>query len=156
MKTRRGLLILAGLAAVACVTAGPRRWFSSGCSGSGPCDGDGLCVEGFCARSCVTSGDCGDGVCILKHCTSTAAACNTDFCSDGNACTLDYCNPANAACRHEPNDGPCDDGNICTIGDECVHNGDEHLCKAAAKCDDGDPATFDTCDKATGACSHGQ
>lgn len=152
MKTKLLLLILLSLAG--CVTAGPRRWFSGSCIGEGVCGDGGLCVDGQCARSCTTTTECDDGICVQKHCLPPARACQTSLCNDGNTCTDDLCNTQTGACRHDPGSGPCDDKNQCTIGDECVLIGDVAMCKAAPKCDDGDPSTSDSCDSASGACTH--
>ncbi|MBM4343112.1 MAG: hypothetical protein FJ100_07010 [Deltaproteobacteria bacterium] len=147
---------LAGLLLAMCVTAAPRRWYSSSCTGSGACDGDGVCVQGYCARSCTGSDECGGGICIEKHCLAPSLVCKTAHCADANQCTIDLCNPADGSCRHDPASTACDDGDVCTIGDECIDlGGGQAACKAAAKCDDGDPATADSCDKVSGVCNHG-
>ena len=155
MKSSSHSALLALVALASCGTAGPRRWYSISCTGNGACDGDGLCVEGLCARSCVTSGDCGGGICVEKHCLAPSLVCKTAHCADANQCTTDLCNPADGSCRHDPALTSCDDGDPCTIGDECIDSGGQGVCKAAPKCDDGDPSTTDGCDKATAVCLHG-
>ncbi|MSQ81745.1 MAG: hypothetical protein EXR77_02370 [Myxococcales bacterium] len=156
MKTSRAIFGLLTVVAVVigCVTAGPRRWYSTTCTGSDICDGTGLCIDGLCARSCTTSVDCGGGICVQKHCLSPALTCKSDFCVDANTCTVDLCNVADGICSHQPSNGACDDGDPCTIGDECIDQGATAVCKAAAKCDDGDPATADSCAKPAAVCSH--
>jgi len=146
-------MLAATAALLACGSPGPRRWFTGACAGEGPCDGSGLCVDGSCARSCATSADCGDGVCIQAHCLPPALVCARGLCADASTCTTDLCNVHTGECRHELFPGACDDGDLCTIGDECVGATGAVVCKGAPKCDDGDPATVDSCAPATGICS---
>lgn len=128
-----------------------RRWFTGLCpTEAAACEGDGVCIQGHCARPCVSSDECGDGLCFQNHCVPPEYACTHGFCDDGNQCSDDACNVLTAQCRHDPHLGPCNDGDKCTIGDECVGL----ACKHAPKCDDGDPTTADKCDAATGACTH--
>lgn len=152
----RILLSAAALLAVSLLacTETTRRWYSGPCAGDGPCGSGGTCLQGQCGRPCATSADCGDGVCVAKVCTPPELVCKTSYCDDANACTDDFCNTQNAACRHELHSGPCSDGNICTVGDECVEAGGVFACKSAPKCDDGDPATKDSCDPKTAVCSN--
>lgn len=152
MKTN--CLWILAIVVLGCVTAGPRRWFSGSCTGQGVCGEAGLCIEGQCARSCASQSDCDEGICVQKHCMLPERACATGICLDGNQCTDDFCNITTGACRHDPGTGTCSDGDGCTMGDECVMAGDGPICKAAPKCDDGDPSTADSCDKATGSCGH--
>ncbi len=134
---------------------GARRWYSGTCNNNGGSCGDGgLCIEGLCGRSCSSSADCGDGVCVKQACVPPDHVCKTDYCDDGNVCTDDYCNTANAACRHELHAGACTDNDLCTVGDECVDSSGVFACKTAPKCDDGNANTVDSCDPATGACTN--
>ncbi len=92
-------------------------------------------------KSICTAGDqCKTGVC------EPGKPMN---CDDINPCTTDKCDPFKG-CSHTPNTSPCFDGDLCTIGDACK---DEKCQGGASKsCDDGDPCTGDSCNKATGNC----
>ena len=148
--------VLLALAVLAITWAGcvePRRWASEPCTGDGPCAVNGKCIEGYCAQPCAGNGDCDQGVCLKNHCTSGEYACSHGLCEDGNACSIDNCDPSKGKCQPALLAGPCSDNNLCTVGDECVDAGAGPQCKAAAKCDDGDPATNEVCNAATGVCS---
>ena len=117
-------------------------------------DGDGS--GGSCGgkRSCSTAG--------LSACSASAPKAETcdgvdndcdgqtdeDSCADGNPCTDDSCDPS-LGCVHDKHGRACDaDGSVCTAGDQCKAG----ACAAgvALTCDDGNPCTTDTCDKALG------
>jgi hypothetical protein len=126
------------------------------CDDGNPCTTGDQCLQGFCAGGPPLS------------------------CEDGNVCTDDTCNPQAAtpaaACRHTPNQAPCDDGIFCNGTDTCAdaactHTGDP--CAGGAEChracdeaagtcldaagtpctDDGNGCTDDACNGA-GACVH--
>ncbi len=159
MKTLRFLeLCCVMLCTVAGMSGCPevvRRWYTGTCSNEGgACGEGGLCIDGFCGRACTSSTDCGDGVCVQQVCVPPGYVCNTAYCDDGNSCTDDLCNTANAACRHELHAGACSDGDGCTVGDECVAAAGTFSCKSAPKCDDGNPATTDSCNPTSGICTN--
>jgi hypothetical protein len=137
----------------------------------------GVCVaDGACAShaDCLAGEVCLDGVCVPGTCTPVAELCNgldddcdgvadEDFalttdplncgacgaaCAAGEAC-LDGACVASLACV---TDADCDDGLFCTSYESCVAG----ACVALPDivCDDGDPATTDTCDEATDTCHH--
>lgn len=145
------VLALSLVMTVACGETVRRRWYTGSCTGESSCGNDGLCLEGFCAQSCATQGDCDEGICLQKHCIPNEFACQYGYCEDGNACTDDLCTAANLQCAHPLHAGPCSDNDLCTVGDECVLVDTAATCKAAAKCDDGNPATQDSCTE--GVCS---
>ena len=72
---------------------------------------------------------------------------NEDTCDDNNLCTDDSCVPFKG-CVHIGNGKTCDDGSKCTKTDKCV----DGKCTGTevVSCDDGQPCTTDTCDKAKG------
>lgn len=146
-------LAIFALALVGC-TEPVRRWSSNPCVGEGPCGEGGLCVGGYCAQPCASTADCDSGVCLKKHCSAPEYACSHGLCDDGNACSVDLCNAITGQCRAELYAGGCSDGDLCTVGDECVETGEGPQCRAAPRCDDGNPATLDSCNPATGECSH--
>lgn len=135
-----------------------RRWFTGECGDNAMCGSGGLCIEQHCARACVTTSDCGDGLCFHQRCMPIAYACNQGFCNDANVCTVDECNAVTGACRYSQGT-TCDLGKCvagaeclaCVPGKDCEHG---FQCKGAAKCDDGDPKTVDLCQPASGTCSN--
>lgn len=119
------------------------------------CDpaGDGACCTADC-RFAGAGTSCG-GSC------DPAAACNEcgicvaseePRCDDGNPCTADSCDRW-GECRHEPapDGGSCGDGDACTGASTCSAGRCEG--SPAPECEDGDPATADSCD-ATIGCRH--
>ena len=78
-------------------------------------------------------------------------------CNDGNPDTADSCDP-NSGCvftllRRGPPDGtPCEDGNLCTVND--FYESGVCFGGQVRSCDDGNPATTDTCDQNSGSCVH--
>ncbi len=146
------LLACSLLWASACGTERARRWFDGSCSQPADCGENGLCIQSSCARSCKTTDECGDGVCLEGHCVPPDYACDNGFCNDGNSCTDDACEPASATCSHTFHPRACDDKDPCTIGDECIEGGGgATVCTGAAACDDGDATTTDSC--SLGVCS---
>lgn len=156
MSTTAPLLwaVLAVLALGGCGTERARRWYDGSCATAQDCGENGKCLQSLCARSCKTSDECGDGVCLKGHCAPPDYACAQGFCDDGNSCTDDTCDPATATCSYAYHQRACNDQDPCTLGDECVQTtGGQTACSGAAACDDGDPATTDTC-AADGSCSY--
>ncbi|MBM4343907.1 MAG: SMP-30/gluconolactonase/LRE family protein [Deltaproteobacteria bacterium] len=121
------------------------------CDDGNPCTKDGCdAVSGACAATPVEVG-CDDGSLCTEADTCTAGACKGTpvQCDDKNACTTDSCD-AKTGCGYLDNNALCNDGNACTDFDKCASG----KCKGAAKdpeeCDDKNPCTADTCDKAKG------
>jgi len=134
---------------------------SAGWCKAGPlldCDDDNGCTDDSCdpksgcvhtpntlpcedGDQCTASDHCGAGSCI----PGGPAACD-----DANPCTDDSCDKA-TGCKHASNTASCDDGDACTTADKCAGG----LCSGgpALGCDDANPCTDDSCDKATG-CKH--
>ena len=122
-----------------------------------------------------TSGPFIDDVALVDlDCAASPAVCD-----DGNVCTVDGCDKATGKCTKANATGPCQDGQACTEDDACK----DGACSAGAAktCDDGDactsfetcveamkgcvaatvvvcqdfnPCTADSCDKANGTCKH--
>ncbi len=130
--------------------------------GTSPCATDNPCLLAVCSPASAdcatklrpdgfacsdgkpcTSGDaCAKGLCVGK------AACN-----DGNTCTADACGADGKCAFVAQGSGKCDDGDKCTGGDACSAG----VCSGSAVatlCDDDNPCSTDTCDKAAG-CKHG-
>ena len=137
-------------------------------------DCDGAIDEGFCSddgnpctvsacdaktSNCKTTqvtGPCDDG----DACT-TGELCKNNACGsgkllscpdDGNPCTAEACDKA-VGCASTPADGKACvvDGGTCQEG---VCEAGSCSAGAAGSCDDGNPCTADSCDKANGACKH--
>ena len=94
-----------------------------------------------------------DEVCTFSS-TCQAGVCNGGTlvpCDDGNPCTTDVC-ISGVGCKGEPValPTPCNDGSPCTEGDACSGGA---CVGTKVSCDDGDPCTIDSCQKATG-CAH--
>jgi len=68
-------------------------------------------------------------------------------CDDSEPCTTDACS-ATGGCTHQAASGTCDDGSACTLDEKCTVG----KCGSGTVvvCDDGEPCTADTCDKALG------
>ena len=124
--------------------------------GHHPSDTLGPCPEGCTASSCDDNDLCTTDVCEPNgSCSHTPVSCD-----DGNDCTADSCLPA-SGCHNNPVIGlACDDGDVCTSGDVCGATGQcaggpvQGCCHSDADCSDGTVCTTDSCDVATGACSH--
>ena len=147
-----------------------------------PCDDGDACTSGdVCADAACLSGgptDCDDkNDCTVDTCDSYAGCLHTavpgacddhdlcttgdvcaggkcvgeaKYCDDGEICTANQCNPATGECFFPPNAAPCDDASICTLNDHCANG----ACTGTPlPCDDGDPCTTDSCNKAVG-CLH--
>ncbi len=104
------------------------------CSSDAICDDGILCTDDFC--------DTGTGICQHEPVT----------CDDGNECTDDSCDPETGECVNTDNTSSCDDGDTCTTGDICSDG--ECTPGATKNCDDNNDCTNDSCDPASGECSH--
>ncbi len=142
------------------------------CSGSAvACDDGNPCTTDVCDATQYggcgyinNSDSCNDGDACTDNDTCVAGACvgSAKSCNDGNECTADSCD-TNGSCVNEPTPNiTCGQG-VCTgayCGDLNICDG-VPTCDAAGECvqtpidcDDGDPCTVDSCDPASGACSH--
>ena len=144
------------------------------CDDGSVCNIGDVCASGACTPgkpiSCDDGNPCTDDSCDkAKGCVHSANsspcsdenACSTkDFCAggkcvpgallncdDGNACSDDACDPA-SGCTHESNTAPCSDGSICTLSDACFLG--KCVPGTPLVCNDGNPCTDDSCDKASG------
>jgi hypothetical protein len=105
-------------------------------------DGDPCTVGDKCAADVFTPGSLWQ----MTGCKPGAAK----VCNDGNECTADSC--VAGGCVNVPTPGQsCNDADACTSPDRCSSTG---KCQgvSAKVCDDKNPCTLDTCNKATGAC----
>ena len=100
-----------------------------------------------------TSCDADKDVCTAKDACDGKGKClkgaNVD-CNDKNSCTSDSCDPKEG-CKHAANTNACDaDNNACTVNDTCKSK----VCVPgpAKLCNDNEPCTADSCNKATGQC----
>jgi hypothetical protein len=123
------------------------------CYDGNPCTGDVCDSQGVCGHPQLT-GPCDDGNACTSGDFCKEGACLSGLgpeCDDGNACTQDSCNTASGTCNHAPLLGGCSDGDACTLGDQCL--GGKCLGGGALTCDDANPCTDDSCDKAKGCVS---
>lgn len=141
-----------------CETAGKK-----GCNDGNPCTVD-VCdaatesgKDSTCSHTPTSNGavcDDGDACTTSDACVSGACGGSVKDCGDGDPCTADTCDPV-TGCAYSNDDGKsCDDGDACTggtTGDSCKAG--KCVGGAALDCDDANPCTTDSCDKATG-CGH--
>jgi hypothetical protein len=134
-------------------------WVPWHCEADTDCEDKNPCTENLCAPSgdCLyppMAGICDDGnPCTLSDsCTGGVCTGSFKFCDDGNYCSDDFCDPKTGQCQHLDNESDCEDGNGCTL-DDYYHLGD---CQGGLgkTCSDSNHCTSDSCDPATGACSH--
>ena len=119
------------------------------------------CLRGVCTGGvvCASGADCDDGD------PATADVCLDGFCVYEPSCvpSVEVCDGVDNDCDGLVDDGvhcdppcasdaDCDDGLFCTT-ESCVAGACVVL--PDVPCDDGDPATVDTCDEATDTCTHG-
>ncbi len=111
------------------------------------CDKVKGCVAANSTASCEDGDACTEGdACAAGKC----AAGKAKVCDDVNPCTTDACDVAKG-CTTTDNTAACDDGSACTTGDACLAGA--CLPGANTDCDDKNPCTKDSCDKAQG-CLH--
>ncbi|MCO4761798.1 MAG: hypothetical protein KC502_09855 [Myxococcales bacterium] len=96
--------------------------------------------------SCNDSNACTFTACSKGKCVISGLVA----CDDGKPCTADTCDPTKG-CTSTATDGPCSDSSVCTVGDTCSKGA--CVPGKAQLCDDKNPCTSDTCDKAKG-CVH--
>ncbi len=129
------------------------------CTVNDVCDGKGACTSGKATCGCTKDEQCAlfdDGdlcngayLCVNSKCIFDP---KPKVCNDGNACTNDSCD-TKTGCSFTANTDPCDaDGSACTANDAC--KGGSCVSGDPKSCDDGEPCTTDSCDKATGTCAH--
>ena len=148
------------------------------CSDGNACTTGDQCAGGVCkpkaAKSCDDGSVCTADSCDLasgckhknvnKPCTDGDACTDNDACKagkcvgvpkvscdDGNPCTKDTCDAAGTGCVHLPTTLTtvvCTDNNACTVTDLC--NGAKCVPGKPRVCEDGDPCSLDSCDKAKG------
>ncbi len=124
---------------------------ANACDAKTGCKATALPATATCTDSnaCTVGDRCNAGVCLPGALTA---------CDDNNPCTTDACDAAatgkTGACQHKAKDG----GACVPQDDSCSVSG---VCKAGAcakvnvvGCDDGNPCTADSCDKASGKCVH--
>ncbi len=122
------------------------------CDDKNPCTQD-TCLPDFgCLNETVDGVPCDDLTACTVQDSCTKGQCHGKpvDCDDQNVCTDDSCDPA-TGCLHMNNAASCEDGSQCTVGDLCKLG--KCLPGAAAKCDDLNPCTKDSCDPKTG-CVH--
>ena len=134
------------------------------CDDGNPCTTDSCEKIAGCANKSLNAG----AKCDDKDPCTTQSACvfvqagvkcqgEADLCDDGKACTVDACDPKTAKCSHtaaKPGD-KCSDGSLCTFADVCISVGGNLGCQGKdVPCDDSNPCSTDSCDKATGQCQH--
>jgi concanavalin A-like lectin/glucanase superfamily protein/slime mold repeat-containing protein len=126
-------------------TTGPNWTFTASCASNAQCDDASACTVDTC-----NAGSC-------EH-TPVPGCCavNAD-CADPDPCTNDVCNLSNNTCQNTAID--CNDGSACTGPDVCSGGVCQNpytpfagCCTIHSDCDDGIPATTDTCN--AGTCSN--
>ena len=95
---------------------------------------------------------CDDGIGCTKADVCKGGSCSGSVlvCNDGDPCTIDFCDPKQGQCKTEAAQGGCDDKDACTGPDLCKQGACVGLAKSATVCNDGNPCTADSCDKALG------
>ena len=136
----------------------------AGCTGRADCaavlklDANGCKVATCKAGTCVAEAKADDAACDDGDLCTQNDACKAGSCSpgkvkdcdDGKECTVDSCDKT-GKCTNEPKAGNCDDGDACTVEDQCL--GPDCAPGQPMACDDTNPCTDDSCDKAKG-CVH--
>ncbi len=109
--------------------------------------------------ACTKNADCNDGnTCSVDTCSLSTGKClyasvkNGTKCEDGNLCTLNACN--NGKCGIAGNVKCIDDGDACTVGETCSPKTGKCAPTYIETCNDNNPCTSDTCNKATAGCTH--
>ncbi len=120
------------------------------------CNGSEYCDEyGNLTREPVV---CDDSIaCTVNSCDDSLGGCvftpDHSLCDDGNDCTADTCDPIQGCKWTAVGDyAPCSttDG----IGEVCIAGVCTARCDIGDACNDGKSCTVDSCDPATGTCSH--
>ena len=121
------------------------------------CDDKNACTADSCdaaSGTCTNENStlpCDDGeVCTDKDtCADGKCLGSPKDCNDDNPCTDDSCNAKDGKCAHVnlADATACDDGSLCTSADACKGGS---CSGTAVVCDDSNPCTDDSCDKAKG------
>ncbi len=118
------------------------------------CNDANVCTVDYCdfSKGCVNlqvSVVCDDGSACTTNDVCSAGTCNgqAKLCNDANPCTDDSCDKAKG-CVALPNSASCTDGDACTTTDTC--KGSACAGGTPPNCDDANPCTDDSCDKAKG------
>jgi len=123
------------------------------CSDNNACTLGDLCQGTTCVPGPLK--DCSDGdACTDDHCDTVTGDCSwtTTICDDLNPCTDNLCD-TQGGCYYPPNNSlPCSDGSLCTQVDICVNG--QCVGTQPVDCNDYNQCTADTCNPATGQCSH--
>ncbi|MBM4344070.1 MAG: hypothetical protein FJ100_11945 [Deltaproteobacteria bacterium] len=114
------------------------------------------CTDDSCdkVKGCVATpntAECNDGDACTTNDACAAGACKGGAaakCDDNNACTTDSCDKTKGCQNANAADGTaCTDNNACTTTDKCTAG---KCGGTAVVCNDTNPCTADTCDKALG------
>ncbi len=124
------------------------------CNDFNPCTTDVCDPKLACQHKAIADGskcDDGNGCTVQDACVAGKCLGQGKSCDDANPCTADGC-VANV-CTNTPAKGPCNDNNPCTLIDNCDLSG---ACQGSSpqSCDDGNPCTDDSCNPASGGCTH--
>jgi hypothetical protein len=130
------------------------------CGADADCPAGAACADGVCvaASGCAPApeicngldDDCDGAVDEGIDFTTDPASCGGCgmACAAGEACLDGVCVAATACAS----DADCDDGLFCNSAEVCMDG--ECIALPDILCDDGDPATTDSCDESTDSCSH--
>jgi hypothetical protein len=132
-------------------SGGQCRGTTINCDDNEPCTTDTCNPMTGCVRTNRANGaDCDDGNPCSTASACTAGRCLTTAgldCNDDKVCTKNTCSGGVCQNPNEPNDTACEDQDACTETDKCAAG----VCTGTPKnCDDDNPCTTDSCDKATG------
>jgi hypothetical protein len=150
--------------ATATTTSPVRSFTTSSCTVNADCDDANVCTTDVCSGTvcshnsvlgcCNLDADCADSNPCNGNETCSGHTCQAGTalnCDDGNPCTTDSCvDPT--GCAHANNTNACNDSNACTTPDACSagacggsYSPTPGCCTTNANCNDGNPATTDTC-----------
>ena len=122
------------------------------CDDGNPCTKDACDVAAGCTQTADDGAPCDDDNPCTQGDVCAGGGCQAGVpktCDSGNPCVLAKCDLKTGKCAFEDaTDGAvCDDGDACSDKDACAKG----TCKGQPKsCDDGNPCTSDSCDKAKG------
>ena len=122
------------------------------CGDGNPCTLDSCKTKVGCAHdaAALQGKGCDDGeICTTQDtCTGGACAGLSKDCDDNNPCTTASCTKGKGCVFVALQQGKCSDGDACTVGEGCKNG----VCAggSALACDDNEPCTVDSCDKAKG------
>ena len=101
-------------------------------------------------NACTGGDACDNGVCVVSLTVS---------CDDGNPCTAGACDANTGRCKQATIGGSCVTSTGCAADAVCVQGvctgtPIPNCCNVSTNCQDENPCTLDSCDKATGSCKH--